>query len=132
MKKKRKLKNSVKLIVAIVLIVVFIIGIIAIVNKCEFNDAEYTVTVTDKERIEKFIKSGNDVTDQSYYLIFCKDNEGNYYEFKNEDSLVRGKFDSSTFYNKIEIGKTYRFTVVGYRMPFFSTYQNIIAMEEVG
>ena len=88
-----------------------------------FNDHTYTATVNDKERV---LNNNN-----SYYLIFCKDNEGNYYELQNTDSLFRWKFDSSNVYNRIEVGKTYRFTVVGYRINILSMYENIIEFEEV-
>jgi len=88
-----------------------------------FNDTTYTVTVTDKERI-------NDKK-ASYYLIFCEDDNGNYYEFKNSDNLIRGKFNSSSFYNRIKVGEKYEFTVVGIRIPLFSKYQNIIDMKEI-
>ena len=125
------MKNSLKFIAFILMLAVAIVGIVALFVNTTFNDTEYTATVTDKQRIEKFVKSENGIVDQSYYLIFCKDNEGNYYEFKNEDSLIRGKLNSSTFYGKIEIGHTYRFKVVGYRIPWMSAYQNIIDFEEV-
>lgn len=103
-------------------IVLIIIGIL--ISVCTtFNDTTYTVTVTDKERI-------NDAK-SSYYLIFCEDDDGNYYEFKNSDQLFRGKVDSSSYYNKIKIGHRYEFTVVGIRIPLFSKYQNIINMREI-
>lgn len=103
-------------------IVLVIISIL--ISVCTtFNDTTYTVTVTDKERI-------ND-KESSYYLIFCEDDAGNYYEFKNKDNLIRGKFDSSSYYNKIKVGRRYEFTVVGIRIPLFSKYQNIIKMKEV-
>lgn len=51
--------------------------------------------------------------------------------FENTDSLWFGKWDSSDVYNSLAVGGTYRFEVVGWRMPFFSMYQNIIAAEKV-
>ena len=92
-----------------------------------FNDHTYVATVTDKERITKTVDGQVD----SYYLIFCKDQEGNYYEFKNADNILRLKFKSSTVYNQLEVGQRYRFTVVGLRIGFLSWYENIIKIEKI-
>lgn len=102
-----------------VLIIAIIFALIA-----NGNTANYTVKVTDKDRVN--------TRNSSYYLVFCHDETNNeYHEFKCADSLLRGKFDSSRWYNQIEIGKTYKFTVNGFRIPLFSSYQNIIDFEEV-
>ncbi len=70
-------------------------------------------TVLGKERI-------NNSGGSSYYLVFTDRGE-----FKNSDDLLLGKFDSSTTYGTLEIGKSYEFDVVGWRVPFFSMYPNI-------
>jgi hypothetical protein len=59
------------------------------------------------------------------YLIFT-DNE----VLENTDSLWYWKWNSSDFYNKIEAGKTYKFTVYGWRVPFMSWYRNIVEVEQ--
>ena len=92
-----------------------------------FNDHTYIVTVTDKERVTRTADGQVD----SYYLIFCRDQEGNYYEFKNADNVLRLKFRSSTVYNQLEVGQKYRFTVVGLRVGFLSWYENIIQFEKI-
>lgn len=51
--------------------------------------------------------------------------------FVNEDCFCAGKFNSSDFYNKMEAGKTYDVTHIGWRVPFFSWYENIISYREV-
>ncbi len=115
--------------IAVVIIMVVVVVALAIIASVftSFNDHTYTATVTDKERIVK-----NDDGDvDSYYLIFCKDDGGNYYEFKNEDNLLRLKFNSSSVYNQIEVGETYQFTVVGFRIGLFSWYENIIKFEKI-
>ena len=85
----------------VVIVVIVVIILVVLGNMyTSFNDHTYIATVTDKQRIVK--NSNGDV--DSYYLIFCKDDEGNYYEFKNEDLFIRGKFKSSTVYNQLEIG----------------------------
>ena len=102
-------------IIYIFMVLIMIVGFL--------NDHDYIATVSDKERIVQ--------SNDSFYLIFCNDSDGNYYELRNSDSLFRWKFDSSNIYNRIEVGKTYRFTVVGYRVGFLSMYENIIEFEEL-
>ena len=94
-----------------------------------FNDTEYTVTVTDKERVVKI--SSDESNSSSKYLVFTEDAQGETIVFENTDNIFRGKFNSSTFQGQLKIGNTYRITVVGYRVPFLSMYQNIIAIEGV-
>lgn len=114
--KKRKIP-----ITNVVVVVVMALAVIAGLFP-SFNDHTYTATVTDKERIVK--------SDDSYYLIFCK-NDQDYYEFKNDDNYLRLKFNSSSVYNQIEVGETYKFTVIGFRIGFFSWYENIIKFEKI-
>lgn len=110
-------------IIVVLIVVIFAIFSIGVTLFSSFNDHTYIATVTDKERIVE--------DEDSYYLIFCKDDADNYYEFKNEDSFIRRKFRSSTVYNQLEVGKTYKFTVVGFRIGLFSWYENIIYFEKV-
>ena len=112
--------------IVIIMVVLVVLSVICIVFT-SFNDHTYTATVTDKERI---VKTSNGKAD-SYYLIFCKDDTGNYFEFKNADNFLRLKFKSSNIYNQIEIGETYKFTVVGLRFGLFSWYENIIDFEKI-
>lgn len=103
----------------IIIMALMILGI----SKMEFNDHEYTATITDKERVVQ--------DDSSYYLIFAEEDNGNLIVFKNEDTFVRGKFNSSDVYGMLKEGSKYDFTVVGYRIPLFSLYENIIDFKEV-
>ena len=120
----KKSKKPTRIIIFLIIIAFLFVGKTALTS---FNDHTYVATVTNKERVSRY--SGK--KHKSYYLIFCKDDKGNYYEFKNEDCLIRGKINSSNVYNRLEIGKTYKFTVVGYRIWLFSWYENIIKFEEV-
>ena len=114
--------------IKVVIVMVILVAIAVILSIfTSFNDHTYTATVTDKERI---IENGDGEV-YSYYLIFCKDEEGNYYEFKNEDNYLRLKFNSSSVYNQLEVGETYQFTVVGFRVSLFSCYENIIDFEKI-
>jgi uncharacterized membrane protein len=81
------------------------------------NKQTVTVKVTDKERIVQM----SDGTSNSYYLIYT--NEGTY---KLDDNLIYGNFRSSDWYGKIKRDSTYTFDLIGYRIGFSSTYQEIV------
>ena len=87
------------------------------------NEQTYVATVTDKE-----VKNYNN---SSKYLIFTKTNDGETRVFSVEDSLLRGRWNSSDVFGEIEVGKTYKFTTVGYRIEFLSEYENIIDAQEI-
>lgn len=116
-------------ITVVIMAVMAVVAALAVIVRVytSFNEHTYTATVTDKEQIVK----NNDGEVKSYYLIFCKDDEGNYYEFKNADDFLRLKFNSSSVYNQLEVGEVYQFTVVGFRIELFSWYENIIKFEKI-
>lgn len=76
------------------------------------------VVVQDKERIT----TGSGQTAESKYLIFA---EGE--TFENTDSWLALKFNSSDVYGYIQKGQTCDFRVTGFRIPFFSSYRNILS-----
>ena len=122
----RRKKNTRTFFVVIMIAVILVlsIGYEAIFS---FNDTEYTITVTDKERIYE----GSGDTSSSKYLVFGDDENGNSLVFENTDCFIRGKWNSSNIQGQLKEGNTYKVTVVGYRVSFFSMYQNIIKIEEV-
>ncbi len=99
------------------LVVIFLIGISGQVVSLLHRE-----TVTDTVVKSERINSG----ESGKYLVFGKNEV-----YQNTDSWPLLKFRSSDFYRDIEVGKTYRFTVVGWRIPLFSTYRNIVGFEEV-
>ena len=123
MKRNRNTKTFF-VVIMIAVILVLSIGYEAIFS---FNDTEYTITVTDKERIYE----GSGDTSSSKYLVFGDDKNGNSLVFENTDCFIRGKWNSSNIQGQLKEGNTYKITVVGYRASFFSMYQNIIKVEEV-
>lgn len=78
------------------------------------------VSITDKERITY----GSDQEIKSKYMVFTTDEV-----FQNTDNYVFGKFDSSDVQNKLMVGNSYQVKVVGWRVPLFSWYRNIISVE---
>ena len=122
----RRNKNTKTFFVSIMIAVILVlsIGYEAIFS---FNDTEYTITVTDKERIYE----GSGDTSSSKYFVFGDDDNGNSLVFENTDCFIRGKWNSSNIQGQLKEGNTYKVTVVGYRVPFFSMYQNIIKIEDI-
>ena len=115
-------------------VVVIVVLLIAVLSEVifSFNDTEYTVTITGKDRITESSKDsdGNSRT-SSKYIVFADDENGNSLVFENTDCFIRLKFNSSNVQGQLKEGNTYKITVVGYRVPFFSWYQNIIKVDEV-
>lgn len=111
-------------VIAAIIAVSIVAGIGGCLHMTAYNDHTYTITVTDKERVN----ANNAV---SKYLIFGTDENGDNKVFENTDSFLRFKFNSSDIYGEMEVGKTYEITVIGYRVPFFSAYENIIEIEEI-
>lgn len=116
----------------IIIAVVIALGFIFSEVMFSFNDTEYTVTITGKDRITESSKDsdGNNHT-SSKYLIFADDENGNSLVFENTDCFIRLKFNSSNIQGQLKEGHTYKITVIGYRVPFLSWYQNVIKVEEV-
>lgn len=82
-----------------------------------------TIMVTDKERINYEEKSGSM---KSKYLIYADDEV-----YENVDDWFYFKWNSSNLYGQLQEGEQYKIWTAGWRMPIFSTYQNIIAIERI-
>lgn len=116
-------------------IVVTCLGIIALgaiifgISSCNYyynyNDTIHTnVIITEKYRT-------NDGNHGNYWIVLCESPTEGDLEFKIEDNMLRGQFNSTTIFNKIKIGKKYDLTTVGFRSGFLSEYPNIINYVEV-
>jgi len=75
------------------------------------------ITVKDKERVT--VRRGETIN--SKFMIFSENEV-----FKNTDSWLFFKFRSADYQGQLEIGKTYKVKVVGWRIPLFSSYRNIV------
>ena len=105
------------------IITLFTIGVIGVITHSVFyysSVEEITITVTDKERI---IETNGDQT-TSKYLVFC-----NGETFENQDEFFMGKWNSSDIQGKLKNDTTYNVKVIGWRLPFFSMYRNIISIK---
>lgn len=103
------------------------IGILALLVLIP-TSVPHLIALTKREVVTDTIVKSERVSggESGKYLIF-----GEREVYENTDVFVIGKFNSSDFYRDLRPGKTYRFTVIGRRIPFLSAYRNIIAFEEV-
>lgn len=95
----------------------FVIFLIIGISLSYSTVTETTITIKDKERI-------SDGT-SSYYLIFTNNEV-----FKNDDSIIQLKFDSSDIYNQLNVGGTYKVKVNWFRFPLTSSYRNILEIKK--
>lgn len=105
------------------IITLFTIGVIGVIAYSVFyysSVEEITITVTDKERI---IETAHDKT-SSKYLVFA---EGE--TFENQDEFIMWKFNSSDVQGQLKNDSTYTVKVIGWRIPFLSTYRNILSIK---
>lgn len=107
--------------------IIFTIILIGIVFMISYNVVYYksstdiTIKVTKTDRIVETSGSGEDLSVSSKYLVYTTNET-----FQNTDSWLFGKFNSSDFQGKFLPNTTYKVKVVGWRLPFFSTYRNIV------
>lgn len=109
----------------------YLIGLVAVIGLFAVPSALYTygteeivtVTVSEKERITS--GSGSGIT--SKYLVWTEEGE----TFELTDSLLRGHFSASDLYGRLDEGVTYRAVVYGWRIPFLSTYRNVVELEVI-
>lgn len=88
-----------------------------------FNDHTETVTITEKERINK--------DDKSKYIVCGLDENGEIHTYENTDALLRFKWNSSDIQGSLKEGETYKLKLVGYRFGLLSWYENILSYEHV-
>lgn len=87
------------------------------------NENTYTVTLE-----EKFTKRHGE---SDSYMLFTETEGGEKRVFRNSDALFVGKFDSADLQAGLEEGKKYKFTTIGFRIPFLSAFENVIEVKEV-
>lgn len=88
--------------------------------KAHHNERTIECTVTEKDRSAN--RDGG-----SNYRVYTEECG----VFVNEDSFLRGKFDSADIQAEIKVGNTYELTVAGPRFGLFSWFPNIFDVREV-
>jgi hypothetical protein len=99
--------------------IILVIGLLAfglVYSKTNHHDV--TITVKSKERVAE--------DGDGKYLVYTEDKV-----YEITDSLLNGNFSSSDRYNDIEEGHTYTCDAVGFRVPLFSWYENLLECSEV-
>jgi hypothetical protein len=119
---RRRLSDFLGYLIIPGIIVAFFLVIFLIGTSPQLISLLHRETVTDTVVKSERVNNG----ESGKYLVFGKNEV-----YQNTDSFPLRKFRSSDFYRDIEVGKTYRFRVVGWRLPLFSTYRNIVGFEEV-
>ncbi|MCM1276763.1 MAG: DUF1523 family protein [Lachnospiraceae bacterium] len=107
----------------VVVVVLIIIASIGFEIACNTHESTYTITVTDKERVTE--------GSSSRYLVFSTDDNSNILVFENTDTFWRGKWNSSNVQGELQVGQKYQITTIGFRVPIFSMYENIISVSLV-
>lgn len=100
-----------------IIICLFLFFLALAIQPCvKYGTAEtITITVNNTERIE-----------QSKYLVFTDDET-----FQNVDTIWYFKWNSSDVQGKLKPNQTYKVKVYGWRIPFFSSYRNIVHVESL-
>jgi len=106
-----------------VIVFLFLLAVSLVMPAMLHIDREaYTVTVT-----EKTVKRYGD---EDKFLVFAKTEDGRAMVLENTDSLIEGKFNSADIQAKLEVGKKYNIRTYGWRIPFFSMYENIVKVRK--
>jgi len=104
---------------ASVILLAIILGFCCLKGIVKQNWNEHTKVIT----VNKFERTGGD---SSKYLVFTTDEV-----YTVKDAFWRGSWNASDRYGKIEKGKQYKCTIVGWRWGFTSSYKNLLTVEEV-
>jgi len=106
-----------------VLIILSVLALLGLSAGCAYGTKEeVTFTINKSERVT----TGSGDSLSSKYLIFTENEV-----FENSDTLWYMKWNSSDLYAKMVEGKRYKAEVYGFRIPFISSYRNIISLREV-
>lgn len=95
--------------------------VVAVLLNPNCNFDTYDVTVTDKQ-----VKR---IGDRDVYLVFTLRDDGSPRVFKNVDSKLHFKFNSSDVHAMLQVGHRYRIKTAGWRFELRSWYENILKVE---
>jgi len=105
-------------------VILFVVALVAFFVFAIFvqplgNQQTFTATIE-----KTYIDGGN-----TYFVLKMPD--GSLMPHENTDNWFFGKFNSGDFLVRLEVGQTYSFKTVGYRIPFLSCFPNIISATPV-
>jgi len=107
------------IILPIIIGAIILIGFYNVIWLTSATDV--TIKVTKTDRIVESSGSGQDAKVTSKYLVYTTSET-----FENTDTWIFWKFNSSDIQGRLLADKTYKVRVVGWRLPFFSQYRNIV------
>lgn len=83
-------------------------------------------TLEIKVRKLERISTGSGENLEHKYIVSSEILGEDFEVFENTDSWLFLKFNSADFQNQLEVGKTYKVKIIGWRIPLLSTYRNIV------
>lgn len=83
-------------------------------------------TVEIKVRKLERISTGSGENLEHKYIVSTEVVGEDFEVFENTDSWLFLKFNSADYQNQLEVGKTYKIKVIGWRIPLLSSYRNIV------
>lgn len=86
-----------------------------------FDRDSYSGVVTEKDRIP-----------EKGYRVSLRLDDGSIRTFENKDSTLEWKFNSADIQGKLEYGKRCTVETYGFRIPFFSMFENIVDVQCYG
>ena len=120
-------------IVASILTLVAVFGGVVFLNVG--NQKEYIITNVIVQTELQSSSNDNGTKYSTKYLYFCTTDTGEEIVFENEDNIFFGKFNSSDILAKIrkyeQSKNPFKIKTAGFRIGFFSMYQNIIDVYEL-
>jgi hypothetical protein len=109
-----------KKILNVLLILVIFVIVIGLLAFPHLKRKDYVVTVTSLQVKRPGLKK------KEIYLVFTKLDSVTVKVFKNTDSWIEFKWNSSDIQAKLEPNKKYKLRIYGWRIPFLSKYENIV------
>lgn len=102
------------------IIVLAVIGSVAVSVVGYFQETTYSNCVV--SRTENTYNASSKMMEKRVYTENCG-------VFTANDDLGRLHFDSADTYGSLQEGETYTFTATGFRIPIFSMFPNIVAVQ---
>lgn len=110
-------------LITVVIVALFIVLALVMWAYGLYMDTQHS-TVYDKITKAERVTSKDGKSAQ--YVVW-----GNNETYTITDTIINKRWNSSDLYGKIQVGKTYKMDVVGYRFDVTSHYRNILTAEEV-
>lgn len=118
----RRSNTHILVYIVMALVAVALIGAVAYGCAAAQRVETKVFTITGKESVST---RGSDGTTDHEYRVYT--DKGT---FVVKDSLLHTRFDSADLYGRLKENTTYRCEVFGFRIPLFSTFQNILSCTE--